>query len=361
VGLSAIRKTFHSSEVQTVAPFAPRTLAAVVASVAFLVAPAVVKAGDGDPYKVVVATVPSAYWGYTYSPYASALHGVADVIRSQGDFLVKREQAISLRLDNRVKYLEVRKKEIEFVEWERDYRMEGLNRLKAQAKKVDLKWSLENATDTEIIHARPHNVLLDHLKKRTDLTAAGSVPLEEEWLKHAYTTGDNYSNLGLLANEKELQYRIPPLLLRPEFYGEIKEIERLLVEAKNVALLRQSQTLKGAEQLREVRQRVEECKAHVERENLKAKSNPSSRWSEFIAANRLLKDLDANVAALESPDAAFLVRPPEGKTVHELVTYMKKHELKFAKANNGDERFFRALYNALADEVRRLDGQPKNP
>jgi hypothetical protein len=343
-----------------VALFAPRTHAAVVASVALLVAPAAVRAGDAsDPYKTIVMTVPSPYWGYNV---LTPFHGLADMRRAEGDFLIKFEQARRLRLENREKYLEVRKKEIEFAEWVRDFRMGSLNRLKEQEKKVSLTWNLEHATDAELIHAGPQNFLLAHLKKRSDLTAAGSIAIDPEWLKHTYTSADNYSNLGLLVDEKELQYRIPPLLLRPEFYGEIKEIQDLLLAAKNVALLRQSQTLEGSEKLRKIRQRVEECKAHVARENKKAQNTDlSSRWSDYIKANRLLDEIDANVAALESPNAAIYVQPLEGKTVYELVMHMKKYDLKFSKAHNGDEHYFRALYLALVEEVKRLDGQPKNP
>jgi hypothetical protein len=346
-----------------VALFAPRTLVAVVASVAFLVAPAAVRAGDaGDPYKTIVVTVPSPYWGYTYAPYVSPLHGIAAIISAEGDYLIKREQAISMRLDNRLKYLKVRKEELQHLEWERDFRLGSLNRKLAAEKKESLTYSLEHATDAELIHAKPQNFLLEHLKKRSDLTAAGSIAIEPEWLKHTYTSADNYSNLGLLADEKELQYRIPPLLLRPEFYGEIKEIQELLIAAKNVALLRQSQTREGAEKLHKVRQRVEQCKAHVARENKKTETaDRSSRWTDYIKANRLLEEIDANIAALESPNAAILVQPLEGKTVYDLVMHMKKNDLRFSKAHNGDEHYFRVLYHALVAEVKRLDSLPKNP
>ena len=80
------------------APFAPRAFAVAVASVASLYAfapPAAAQSrGSGDPYEVVVTTAPSPYWGYTYHPYATTpLHGVADIVRAQGDFLIKKEEA----------------------------------------------------------------------------------------------------------------------------------------------------------------------------------------------------------------------------------------------------------------------------
>jgi hypothetical protein len=69
-------------------------VAASVATLCALASPAGAQsAGYGDPYKIVVAAAPSPYWGYTYSPYATTpLHGVADIVRAQGDCLIKKEE-----------------------------------------------------------------------------------------------------------------------------------------------------------------------------------------------------------------------------------------------------------------------------
>lgn len=49
---------------------------------------------SGDPYTIVVRAAPSSYWGYTYTPYASTLHGAAALLDAQGDYLINRLRAV---------------------------------------------------------------------------------------------------------------------------------------------------------------------------------------------------------------------------------------------------------------------------
>jgi hypothetical protein len=70
------------------------------------------------------------------------------------------------------------------------------------------------------------------------------------------------------------------------------------------------------------------------------------------------------VFGLEQPDAAYYLNPLQGRTVAELVDYMKKNGIRFAPATNGCERFYVSLHRALASEVTRLQSSSsslKNP
>jgi integrase len=60
--------------------------------------------------------------GYTYDPYGGYLHGAADVIRAQGDYLILREKAIQERVKTQDLRRESRRKELEAWYWEREYK-----------------------------------------------------------------------------------------------------------------------------------------------------------------------------------------------------------------------------------------------
>ncbi len=64
---------------------------------------------SADPYKLVIVTTPNPYWGYTRNPYASALHGRADLVRATADYHVRiqkaaqeREKTRKMKLDKRI-------------------------------------------------------------------------------------------------------------------------------------------------------------------------------------------------------------------------------------------------------------------
>jgi hypothetical protein len=90
------------------------------------------------------------------------------------------------------------------------------------------------------------------------------------------------------------------------------------------------------------------------RENLNKSVNqvPTQSYTEGL---RFLNSFDAAIAALEKGDAVLnldfqqkFAKGSGGKTVLELVDYMKTHGLQFAPSNPGDERAYQALQAALA-------------
>jgi hypothetical protein len=303
------------------------------------------QSSETDPYKTVVVSVPSPYWGYTYHPYVSPLHGLADVTRAQGDFLIKQEQAALLRERVRQKKLETRRKELEQWEWERAFRFEANERQRERIRQAALKRSRNDPPLTEIWSATSLNVLLRDLQKHSGSPGL-SVAIDKEGLAHIHVTSGRAGNLGLLKGDK-----IPwPLLLRtPDLADQRKPIDELLARVKG-------QAIKGdvtAEDVFTLRRRVAALQARLKGSLRKRADDPAWNPGTYINAQRFLRQVDNALTMLEQPDAAYYLKPPKGKTVAELVQYMKEKGLQFAPATVGSERHYVALHTALAEESRR--------
>jgi hypothetical protein len=310
--------------------------------------------GYGDPYKtVIVTTAPSPYWGYTYNPYAVFVPGPGDIIRAHGDYLIKTQEARLLREKVRQEMLVTRRKQIEQWEWELDFWASFANRRDAIARKNQVERALNFPPLAEIVLAVPLNNLLDELKKRPSLPAAGSTPVNAEWLDHIHVTVDGRGNLGLLKADTIFW---PQFLLRPAFAEDRKKIEQHLTEAKRQALLRASST-QNPELLGELGQTVAACRQRADQEFRGGGDDTARTWRHYVDAKRFLQHVDNAIFVLEQPDAAYYLNPLQGKTVAELVAHMKKEGVRFAPATAGGERAYAALHRALADEVRRLKEQ----
>jgi hypothetical protein len=345
-----------------VAPFVSQTFAVAVASVAALGALASPAAGQpagyGDPYKAVVNTAPSPYWGYTFTPYvATPLHGVAEIARARGDFLIKREQAALLREQVRQDKLVTRRLQLEHWEWECDLLAGSRNRERERVRQAEVERGRTFPPLTEILAAVSLNSLRDELVKRPDLPAAGSTPVEAEWLAHVHVTVDGRGNAGLLKGDKIFW---PQLLLRADFADSRAKIKQLLDSAKKQVLGSPGFVQVNPEVLRELRQCVAGCRERVHAE-IRRGDTPGWGWRHFIGAKRFLQEVDDTIFLLERPDAAYYLSPLRGSTVAELVAHMKKEGVRFAPATVGCERAYIALHRALADELTRLQNQQPTP
>jgi hypothetical protein len=82
----------------------------------------------------------------------------------------------------------------------------------------------------------------------------------------------------------------------------------------------------------------------------------------YLEGLRFLDGFDAAVLAMEKGDAVLSLDFQQkfargGKTVQELVDYMKSKGLRFAPANAGDERIYQILQTALAAHRMALHSQ----
>jgi len=335
----------------TLRVFAP--VVAYVAAVCTLASRSVAQpAENADPYKTVVVTAPSPYWGYTYSPYG-------DLVRAEGDFLIKREQAGLLREQVRQEKLKTERMRLEHWEWKRDFLAGAANRERERVRKAEVERGRSFPPITEILAAIPLNNLLDELMKRPVLLTEGSTAVEAEWLAHVNITVDGRGNSGLLKEERIFW---PELLLQPDFDIERKKIDQFLDLAKKEVLISSTLFQTHAQQLAALRQCV-----HASEQRVRSWSKrDDSAWNprHCVEAKRFLRQVSDAFVILEKPDPAYYFGPLHGKTVSELVAYMKKRGVRFAPATAGCEPYYVALHRALADEVTRLlDKQPtlKNP
>lgn len=323
---------------------------------ATLAAPAVAQPDrPGDPYgRIAIHTAPSAYWGYTYSPYDGYLHGAADVIRAQADFLVAKEETAYLRERTRRAQLETRRAELEQVSWERDWRADEIIRERERRKRVIINRHLDPPLN-EIFSGTALNTLFDELAKHAPLSPDTSTPVDAEWLAYINKTVDGRGNIGILRGE---QLWWPQLLLLAEFSDTRKAINQLFATAREQVLSPSASREDRADTLRQLRLEIETCRQHLRR----GLNSDDPDWSDhYIDAKRFLQALSALVVVLDRPDAAFFLKPLEGKNVAELVAFMKNKGVRFAEANVDGQRAYVALHHALADELTRLQGGSPSP
>jgi hypothetical protein len=320
-----------------------------------------------DPYaRVVVVTRPSPYWGYTYAPYIeSPLHGMADIVRSQGDwmrahgdYLIKNQQASMLREKVRQEHLVTRAKELQYWEWERDFRTNEYNRQLERVRERQVVYNMNFPAVGEIITAKPLNSLRDELVKRPNLPAAGSTPVEAEWLAHIHVTVSGRDNIGLLKDDRILW---PRLLFRKSFTEDREKVEQQMLRAKELALSTDRDQAEMARVLDDLEKTIRCCERRLDEEMRAGVEDPECSPRHQIDARKFFRQLTDTVFLLEKPDAAAYLAPLQGRTVAELVAHMKKNGLSFAPATVGCERYYVALHRALADEVTRIRQMEMSP
>jgi hypothetical protein len=291
--------------------------------------------------------VPSGYWGYSYSyfSYGDYLHGAADVIRSQGQFLINKQEANILREKFEQEKFVTRRKETEHWRWERDFKNEAYEQERKRIREMEFQRDINDPAQTQVLGATTLNLLLSELKK-VDLARGASVTIDQECLPHINITWSGSGtggNVGLLKGDKIAW----PLFLRQEEYAKDRErIENLLAEAKKEAIGGET----NADTLLETRKQIKLLEQRVS-EELKANRNDLWSPSDFVRATRSLKEFASALQMLERPDAAFYLTPLQGRTVAELVELMKNKGLSFAPATTGSERFYFSLRQALASEL----------
>jgi hypothetical protein len=278
------------------------------------------------------------------------LDGVANIYRAQGDYLIKREQAAKLREQVRTLQLARRRLELEQWDWEREFRARLPNRQLETWRRERVEYSRNFPAMGEIANGDPLNTLYDELLKRPKIAAADSIPVAPECLAHVHVTVGNYGSIGMLKDDR---IAWPLLLQLPYFAEDYKEINRLIARLKKEAQGGQI----APEVLRELIQRVEACQRRLQ-EGTRTRDGDLD-WSsgDFTRANWFLREVrDVIVILKDQPDPACFLTSPRGKTVAELVEFMKINGVRFAPATRGGERFYVALHRALADELGRLDG-----
>jgi hypothetical protein len=311
-----------------------------------LPSPAQTGTSSGDnPYRQVIVTAPSPYWGYTYDPYGGLLRGAADLIRAQGDYLILREKAIQERVNTQNLKRESRFKEIEQRYREQELRIEMREKAAERDRASAFKNALTDPSSTEIQSARALNLLLAEMFKETNPGQGKSAPISAETLGYINTT---CNKTGAGGNAGLLKRDVVPwslLLLRKDFAPDRARIEDLLDQARK-------EIVKGGaatDTVTGLRKELTKLQARVDKEN-SAGGKPDWYPDDYNQADRSLGALAEAVKILQREDASYHLNLVQGKTVAEVVQYMKNNGLWFAPATTGGDRHYNILHRALAGE-----------
>ena len=308
--------------------------------------------GPEDPYKVYVPAGGAPYWGYYYQPSP-----VADTIRAQGEFLMDIQRVNLMQQQVKREKLVTRRLELEHWAWERKFIPRAYEEQKELSHDMEIRRVVKDARPAEIYSGAALNTIVKELLQMSDRLSQGdSVPVEQEWLAHVHINSGN-GNSGLLKADK---VSWPLLVLgRPDLADDRHEIEHLLNDAKTAVVARGETP---ATELIALRRKVDSLEGRLKSE---VRQGGAEDWrpGQYVAALRSLNELKDSLAILERPDAATYLNPLKGRTVAELVQFMKSNGLSFAPATWGDERFYSALYYAMRDELKRSGGvpEPKEP
>jgi len=224
--------------------------------------------------------------------------------------------------------------------------LDQANRLLERVQKVP--------TAQEIASGKSLNILLDDLKKLDGLQVRGTaVMLDEDVLKLINVTGQGDGvNIGLLRDNGRFEW--PTVFSNKNIVGD---------KDKSAVELHAQELFREALNAKIDKNAVSDLKASLRslRESLN-KSFKDAPGASVLEGLRFLDNFDAAVVALEKGDAAVSVDFQQkfakgGKTVQELVDYMKNKRLRFAPANPGDESVYQALQTALAAQSTMLHNQ----
>jgi hypothetical protein len=272
-------------------------------------------------------------------PYSGSLPGSADLVNAQGRFLVNQQEANLKREQFKQRSVETGRKVFDEWLYERA-NTPTLQDERERAAKDALRYHLTNPNATQIYSATSLNGILDQLRQLQARGVSGqAVPLDEDLLRQINVTTGAGGNAGLLKNDGQLNW--PQLLAGDDFAAERRDLDRKLPIAIDQAG-RYNRVDPGF--LKDMNSDVERIRDRVSR------AVGDVPPSQYVEAKRYLNQVTDALRILQSPDARNYVTgkySARGRNVADLVKNMSG--LRFAPAAPGEEKAYRALYQALAD------------
>jgi hypothetical protein len=313
---------------------------AVLVGLTLLGSAATVARCQSTPYTIYVG----AYRGYVYDPYGGYLHGAADVIRAQGQFLTDQQRAYQMREQYRQSKIETRRKQQQQWLWERD-NLPTIDDMRVRTQQEQVFRARHGSPITEVWSAKALNDLLeDILKTRSANTPVAPWPLSDEILaKINVTSGKSGGNIGLI---KDGRVTWPLLLRRKTFAPQREQIDQLVVKVVKQSIQGQA----DADALEELDGLVKGLQDELS--TTARAAGDKANWSAtmYVRAKRFLNDFDDALRVLQEPDAGSFLSgkfAAKGKSVMELAEYMDKNGLLFAPATAGNETAYMSLYRTL--------------
>lgn len=326
-----------------------------------------------DPGRTITSVSPNPYEIYNrpaypqvqrinlqFNPAGGYLEGIASIIQAQGQFaldqqqaLLEREKVVAARLNNR-------RQRLEQWLWERE-NLPTLEDDRERFRLENLRRARNDPPITEIWSGKALNDLLLDLERITSAggSAAAGVPLEPELLaKINVTSGKADGNVALFRAER---IPWPHLLRRPEFAADVASIEELKARAVAQASAGQRISFEVVEGMRRHYLKLRRTLTELAR-----LLGDKATWTphEYIQASQFLNHFNNGLTVLQEPDGADYLSDklvPKARTVGDLVKYMKDHGLRFAPSTAGQERFYTALHQKLADLSREAGQRTRDP
>jgi hypothetical protein len=287
----------------------------------------------------------SYYPTYYPNPTESTFKGAAEYLRGEADSFKKVREARLLREQARQSAVDTRRRllqeEIDFERMRpkapdlRAFEDEGDRRMAERARPGPEVWS-----------GRALNTLFRSVASKGGLIRGPTIPLEEDTLKGLnLTDGSSRGNLGLLKDTDKLgDVSTWPEALQERQYDQPRK--RLV---RNLRLASKQLKDKGTPD----RATLKDLRAGYQALNKDLEAGVGELSpSQYIEARRFLNQVHDAIRGLADPKVASWA--PTGKTVAELVDYMRSNGLEFAPATAGDERAYNALYYALRAFERSL-------
>jgi hypothetical protein len=284
--------------------------------------------------------------GYSpYAPYVGSggrLMGAADVIFSEGRFMMDQEQARLLRTKWKAAELDYKKKLFDYNEYVRA----NTPTFAETREKLDasiLRRMQKTASDGEIWSGKSQNILLkDFAKHQGQKVDLPELKLPEDVLRQINVSATGAS-MAALRNGGELNWPLALAELAPT--DKKRDMD---LQAKE--LYRQAEQTGKADPAT-----VKDLKTNIRkvRDLLVSKVNdiPTEQYAD---SKEFLNNIEAAIRAVESGDAASFFEYQKfvrggNRTVQELIEFMNQRGFSFAPAVSGaDYAAYQALYQALA-------------
>jgi hypothetical protein len=272
-------------------------------------------------------------------PVSGYLNGAANVISSQGEYLQSYQQSELMKQEVKRSQLDTRKQTFEQWRYEQGM-LPTAEELRQKQEKADLDRARGNPPLTDIISASALNTLFDNISKVHRVGVTGpTIPLDPETVQHInLTDGRSNSGVGLMRDGGKLEWPFP--LQKEWFDADRKQTEKLLTQAVTEARAGRvsAKAIQGLLDLEESMRAT--LKTHIH----------DLTPTQGVNARRYLNELHDTVSTLQDPNVSKYVGGTwvaRGNTVPELVDNMLRQGLKFAPATDGDESYYRAMYQML--------------
>jgi len=285
---------------------------------------------------------PPAYPGYPYqvmTPAGSYLTGASNVINSQGQFLISKQQAAVTQQEAEQAKLDTRRKTVE--QWQYEQALQPtLAEVQAKAVQEGYEQMRGNPPSARIWSGEALNTLLRHIQQtQSYLSGMPSIPLDPRQVrKIRFTDGTNRGDVTLFAQGPKIDWPFP--LRDPAFKQNREKIESLSAD-----VVRQAGggdvdygTIKAIQGTAVVM--IDDLKDHID----------DFTPSDYMKAKRFLNDLSKGARGLGDPNGTAALKSqggPQASTVDQLVAMMTNKGLRFAPAKDGDEEAYTALFQSL--------------